>query len=114
MNHQIALTTHIPHLAELFSVLGDTTRLRILFLLRGSEQPVQSLSENLAITPSAVSHQLRLLRSLHLVKCRRDGRNMLYSLCDKCVWDLLHAGESHLSHETNEYPVETTSAEEEI
>ncbi len=89
-------------LAELFSILGDPTRLRILSLVRDEEASVQALSENLEISHSAVSHQLRLLRAHRLVRSRREGRNVLYSLGDQCVWDLLRVGESHLVHRGNE------------
>ncbi len=85
-------------LAELFSVLGDPTRLRILALIRQAETSVQSLAETLGISHSAVSHQLRLLRAHRLVQNRRDGRNVLYTLDDQCVWDILNAGEFHLEH----------------
>lgn len=88
----------LGNLAELFSVLGDPTRLRILTGVRNSALSVQSLAETLGISPSAVSHQLRLLRAHRLVQSRRDGRNILYTLGDQCVWDLLFAGESHLQH----------------
>jgi ArsR family transcriptional regulator, lead/cadmium/zinc/bismuth-responsive transcriptional repressor len=88
-------------LAELFSILGDPTRLRILSMIREGETSVQILSENLGISHSAVSHQLRLLRAHRLVQNRRDGRNVLYTLDDQCIWDILHAGESHLEHRHN-------------
>jgi DNA-binding transcriptional ArsR family regulator len=88
----------LGNLAELFSVLGDPTRLRILTGVRDSALSVQTLAETLGISPSAVSHQLRLLRAHRLVQSRRDGRNVLYTLGDQCVWNLLFAGESHLQH----------------
>lgn len=93
--------TNLPilnDLAELFSVLGDPTRLRILTGVRNSALSVQILAETLGISPSAVSHQLRLLRAHRLVQSQRNGRNVLYTLGDQCVWNLLYAGESHVQH----------------
>lgn len=91
-------TTSLDNLAELFSVLGDPTRLRILSEVKDGEETVQALSELLGISCSAVSHQLRLMKAHHLVRFRREGKNVFYSLADQCVWDLLDAGGSHLLH----------------
>ena len=98
-------TVNIDDLAQLFSILGDMTRLRILLLIRNSELSVQSLAETLKMTHSAISHHLRLLRFHHLVRARKEGRNVYYSLEDRCVWNLLEAGESHLHHGHNEETV---------
>jgi ArsR family transcriptional regulator, lead/cadmium/zinc/bismuth-responsive transcriptional repressor len=70
------------HLAETFSALGDPTRLRLLFALATDELCVCDLAVLLGVSVSAVSHQLRLLRGLRLVKCRREGRLSYYSLDD--------------------------------
>jgi DNA-binding transcriptional ArsR family regulator len=70
------------HLAETFNALGDPTRLRLLFALANEELCVGDLSTLLGVSVSAVSHQLRLLRGLRLVKCRREGRLSYYSLDD--------------------------------
>lgn len=87
-------------LAQLFSILGDGTRMRVLFLLRNAEFTVQALADELQITHSAVSHHMRLLFPYQLVRRRKEGRNVCYSLCDDCVWNLLETGISHLQHET--------------
>ncbi|MBA3016153.1 MAG: metalloregulator ArsR/SmtB family transcription factor [Proteobacteria bacterium] len=87
-------------LAQLFAILGDATRVRILFLIRDSEMPVQDLADTLEMTHSAISHHLRLLRLHHIVRGRKVGRSVFYSLEDKCVWNLLESGESHLRHDT--------------
>ncbi|NCO61062.1 winged helix-turn-helix transcriptional regulator [bacterium] len=89
------------NLAQLFTVLGDSTRLRILLLIRDSELSVQDMAKELGMTHSAVSHHLRILRSHHLVKTRKESRNVFYSLEDKCVWNLLESGVAHLSHNNN-------------
>jgi len=85
-------------LADLFAILGDTTRLRILNLLETGESPVCELAEKLGMSQSAVSHQLRLLRAYHLVENRRNGRHVIYTLGDRCVQELLGAGRAHLGH----------------
>lgn len=92
-------TNQADNLAQLFTVLGDATRVRILSMIRDSEMPVQGMAATLEMTHSAISHHLRLLRLHHLVKCRKDGRSVFYSLEDQCVWNLLVAGESHLRHD---------------
>ena len=92
-------------LAQLFSILGDETRMRILFLLRNAEVTVQSLADELEMTHSAVSHHLRLFRPYQLVKSRKEGRNVFYSLYDECVWNLLEAGVSHLQHKNCDFTV---------
>ena len=94
------------NLAQLFSILGDGTRMRILFLLRNTERTVQSLADELEMTHSAVSHHLRLLRPYQLVRSRKKGRNVFYSLQDDCGWNLLEAGASHLQHEDCAFSVE--------
>lgn len=93
------------NLAQLFSILGDGTRMRVLFLLRNAEVTVQSLADELEMTHSAVSHHLRLFRPYQLVRSRKEGRNVFYSLYDDCVWNLLEAGVSNLQHENCEFTV---------
>ncbi|MGE4285129.1 MAG: ArsR/SmtB family transcription factor [Phycisphaerae bacterium] len=92
-------------LAQLFSVLGDGARMRILFLLRDTEFTVQALADELEMTHSAVSHHLRLFRPYQLVKSRKEGRNVFYSLYDDCVWNLLEVGVAHLQHGHFEFTV---------
>jgi ArsR family transcriptional regulator, lead/cadmium/zinc/bismuth-responsive transcriptional repressor len=84
------------HLAETFSAMGDPTRLRLLFALAHEELCVCDLSTLLGVSVSAVSHQLRLLRGLRLVKCRREGRLSYYSLDDQYVSALLSLGLQHV------------------
>lgn len=82
-------------LAEIFRVLGDPTRVRILHALSLEELCVCDIARLLETTKSAVSHQLRLLRSLRVVKYRKDGRIVYYSLDDSHVANLLREGLSH-------------------
>ena len=83
-------------LADLFRVFSDTTRIKILFALMGKELAVGDIAESCASSQSAVSHQLRTLKQAHLVKFRRDGRNILYSLADDHVYTMLNQGMSHI------------------
>ena len=69
-------------LAELFKVFGDPTRIRILYTLFGQELCVQDIANKLSMTQSAISHQLRILKQMSLVKFRRDGKTIYYSLAD--------------------------------
>lgn len=86
------------HLAELFSALGDANRLRILFCLLDGEQSVGALCQQLELNESNVSHQLRSLRLQHIVRARKQGRSVFYSLDDAHVSDLLHQSLEHLAH----------------
>jgi len=83
-------------LAELFKVFGDSTRVRILFALFGAELCVCDLSEALDMTQSAISHQLQILRTNKLVKSRREGKQIYYSLADEHVVTIIAQGLSHI------------------
>ena len=83
-------------LAELFKVFGDTTRIRILYVLFEAEVCVCDIAEMLAMTPSAISHQLRLLKQFRLVKSRRDGKTVYYSLADDHVRSIIDQGREHI------------------
>ncbi|HKB12808.1 MAG TPA: metalloregulator ArsR/SmtB family transcription factor [Vicinamibacterales bacterium] len=83
-------------LAETFKVLGDPTRVRILDAIARAEVPVCDLAELLGVTQSAVSHQLRLLRSMRLVRSRRDGRHIYYTVDDDHIAKLFKQGLEHV------------------
>ena len=83
-------------LAELFKVFGDSTRVRILFALYESEMCVCDLTDTLGMTQSAVSHQLQILRSNKLVKSRREGKQVYYSLADQHVVTIMAQGLDHI------------------
>ncbi len=83
-------------LAELFKVFGDSTRVRILFALYESEMCVCDLTDALGMTQSAVSHQLQILRSNKLVKSRREGKQVYYSLADQHVVTIMAQGLDHI------------------
>ena len=83
-------------LAELFKIFGDSSRIKILFVLLNEEMPVSAIADNLGMTQSAVSHQLRILKTSDLVKFRRDGKSLIYSLADDHVTKILKLGLEHL------------------
>ena len=82
--------------AELFKVFGDSTRIRIICALFESEMCVYDLAASFDITQPAISHQLRILKQANLVKFRRDGKLMYYSLDDEHVKQIFDAGYKHV------------------
>lgn len=93
--HKLSIEEQM-HLAELFRMFADTTRIGILSALSKSEMCVGDLAETVGLTVSAVSHQLRLLRAGRLVTCRREGKQMLYALADDHVRVMLKNGMDHI------------------
>jgi DNA-binding transcriptional ArsR family regulator len=85
-------------MAELFRTLGDASRVRIIAALTGGEMSVGQLAETVDISPSAVSHHMRHLRQMQLVRARKDGRYVFYSLDDEHVGDLFQRGLQHVLH----------------
>jgi ArsR family transcriptional regulator, lead/cadmium/zinc/bismuth-responsive transcriptional repressor len=83
-------------LAELFKIFGDSTRIRILFALLEHDMAVTDLAAILEMTTSAISHQLRVLKTNGLVKFRRDGKSLIYSLSDSHVTSILSQGIEHI------------------
>jgi len=83
-------------LAELFKMFGDSTRIRILYVLFESEMCVCDIAELLKMTQSAISHQLRLLKQAKLVKNRREGKTVYYSLADDHVRTIINQGMDHI------------------
>lgn len=84
-------------MAEFFAVLADPTRLRLISLLSSSESCVCDLAENLSISESAVSHQLRSLRNARLVRYRKSGRQVFYRLHDHHIFELYGTVREHLA-----------------
>ena len=84
-------------LAELFKVFGDSTRIKILWALDESEMCVCDIAFLLNMTQSAISHQLRVLKQAHLVKYRKDGKIVFYSLDDEHVRQILDQGLVHIN-----------------
>ena len=86
----------MDYIADLFKGFADPTRVHILYLLAEKEQCVTDIAEAVDLTQSAVSHQLRLLKQMHLIKFRRDGKNLWYSLADDHVRTILKMGLEHV------------------
>ena len=86
----------LEQIADLFKGFADTTRVQILTLLLDGELCVSEITEQVELTQSAVSHQLRILKQMHLIKYRREGKNMLYSLADDHVRTILEMGLEHV------------------
>ncbi len=91
--------THAQRTAEMFRVLGDPTRLRVIALLRDSEVCVHTLAEVLEMSQSAISHQLRVLRQMGLVRGRKEGRFVYYTLDDDHVRGMVDMALMHAAHE---------------
>ncbi len=89
----------ILHLSETFKTLGDPTRIKILHALTNHELCVCDIAAALNMGQSAISHQLRILRSAKLVKYRKEGKSVWYSLDDEHVLLLLHQGLEHIKHD---------------
>lgn len=97
-----AVTDHMPDedqlydLAEVFKVFGDSTRIKILYVLFEAELCVCDIAQLLNMTQSSISHQLRILKQNRLVKNRRDGKSVFYSLADSHVKTIISQGMEHI------------------
>ena len=96
VSEKLPCEEHLLDLAELFKVFGDSTRIRILFVLFEAEVCVCDLAEALGMTQSAVSHQLGILKRSKLVKSRREGKSVFYSLADDHVRTIISQGMEHI------------------
>ena len=86
-------------LTELFRIFGDSTRVRILYVLFEAEMCVCDIAALLGMTQSAISHQLRALKNARLVKARREGKTVFYSLADDHVRKIIAQGMDHITEE---------------
>ncbi len=84
-------------LAELFKIFGDSTRIKILYALFEAELCVCDIAQLLNVSQTAVSHQLRVLKTNKLVKCRKEGKNVFYSLSDDHVCSIINQGMDHIN-----------------
>lgn len=89
----------ITKVSQIYKVLSDPNRLKILLLLKHDEKNVSFLVEKLGMEQSAVSHQLKLLRENHIVKSRREGKTIYYSLDDHHILDILDQTFEHVQHQ---------------
>ncbi|MBR2562052.1 MAG: winged helix-turn-helix transcriptional regulator [Eubacterium sp.] len=90
------METELIELAELFKVFGDSTRIRILYVLMQGERSVTEITEDLQMNQSAVSHQLKILKTAKLIRARREGKMMIYSLADDHVKTIMAMGKEHI------------------
>ena len=86
----------LEDIADFFKVFGDNTRLKIMIALRQSELCVQDIADALSMTQSAISHQLKVLKQQDLVKTRRAGKTVFYSLADEHIKIILSMGIEHI------------------
>lgn len=99
VNDKMPEEEELYDLAELFKIFGDSTRIRILFVLFEAEVCVCDLAEALHMTQSAISHQLRILKQNKLVKSRREGKSIFYSLADNHVRTIINQGLEHIEED---------------
>ena len=97
--HELPSEDTIHAMAESFKALADPTRLRILALLFAGERCVGDLADHLEVTQSAISHQLRILRNLDIVRYRKVGREVYYALADDHVREILERTFEHILHD---------------
>ena len=96
VNETLPEETELYDLAELFKVFGDSTRIRILYVLFEAEVCVCDLAAALNMTQSAISHQLKILKQNRLIKSRREGKSIFYSLADDHVRTIIAQGQEHI------------------
>ena len=97
VEESMPLTEELFDLAELFKIFGDTTRIKILYVLFESEMCVCDLAQILGMTVSAISHQLRILKQARLVKFRKEGKSVFYSLADHHIKKIIDNGIEHIN-----------------
>lgn len=96
VNQKMPKEEELYDLAELFKVFGDSTRIRILYVLQTAEVCVCDLAEVLNMTQSAISHQLKILKQAKLVRARREGKSVFYALADDHVRTIVAQGREHI------------------
>ncbi len=99
MEPHIPVDEEIIDLSEFLKTFGDPTRLRILFLLREGELGVQAIGDHLGLQQTTVSHQLKILRHLRLLRYRKEGRGVYYSLNDDHIGQILDIGMQHIQEQ---------------
>ena len=97
VNETMPPEEEMQDLAEFFKVFGDATRLKILYVLKCSEMCVYDIANLVGMSQSAISHQLRVLKQMDLVKNRRDGKTIYYSLADGHIQSILNQGMEHIT-----------------
>lgn len=96
IEEKMPMESELYELADLFKVFGDSTRIKILYVLYENEMCVYDIANLLNMTQSAISHQLRVLKQNRLVKYRKEGKTVLYTLADEHVFTILSQGIEHV------------------
>ena len=96
IEEKMPIESELYELADLFKVFGDSTRIKILYVLYENEMCVFDIANILNMTQSAISHQLRVLKQNRLVKYRKEGKTVLYTLADEHVFTILSQGIEHV------------------
>ena len=96
IEEKMRMEDELYELADLFKVFGDSTRIKILYVLYENEMCVYDIATLLNMTQSAISHQLRVLKQNRLVKYRKEGKTALYTLADEHVFTILSQGMEHV------------------
>lgn len=102
-NKYIPNSNKIEELANVFKIFGDSTRIRILYSIYENEFCVYDIANNINMTQSAVSHQLSILKNARLVKSRKDGKTVFYSLDDSHIQSILNVGLDHIEEKEKLY-----------
>lgn len=97
VEESMPLTEELFDLAELFKIFGDTTRIKILYVLFEAEMCVCDIAQVLNMSVSAISHQLRILKQARLVKFRKEGKSVFYSLADDHIKKIIDNGIEHIN-----------------
>ena len=100
IEEKMPIESELYELADLFKVFGDSTRIKILYVLYENEMCVFDIAKILNMTQSAISHQLRVLKQNRLVKYRKEGKTVLYTLADEHVFTILSQGIEHEEEKT--------------
>ena len=96
IEEKMPIESELYELADLFKVFGDSTRIKILYVLYENEMCVFDIAKILNMTQSAISHQLRVLKQMKLVKNRREGKTVYYSLADGHIQNIISQGMEHI------------------
>lgn len=97
VEESMPLSEELFDLAELFKIFGDSTRIKILYVLFEAEMCVCDIAQLLRMTDSAISHQLRILKQARLVKFRKEGKSVFYSLADEHIKKIIDNGMEHIN-----------------
>ena len=97
--HVVPTEEMLNDLAELYKIFGDSTRIKILYTLFDQARGVGEIAQELHMTVSAISHQLRVLKQMDLVKSRREGKTIFYSLADGHITTILSQGLDHIQED---------------